>query len=72
MWVPTLVLQYKTSQQRADILSHLINVAKKCEVVRNFNACYALVGGFSHSSISRLNVTWEVRFVFISSVNRRK
>lgn len=33
--------------------------------INNFNAAAALIGGLSHSSVSRLRPTWEVNLLLL-------
>ncbi|XP_062934357.1 ras guanyl-releasing protein 3 isoform X2 [Cynocephalus volans] len=56
-WVQLMVLSKPTPQQRADVITKFINVAKKLLQLKNFNTLMAVVGGLSHSSISRLKET---------------
>ncbi|XP_048209103.1 ras guanyl-releasing protein 3 isoform X4 [Perognathus longimembris pacificus] len=56
-WVQLMVLSKPTPQQRAEVIIKFINVAKKLLQLKNFNTLMAVVGGLSHSSISRLKET---------------
>ncbi|XP_054854964.1 ras guanyl-releasing protein 3 [Eublepharis macularius] len=56
-WVQLMVLSKPTPQQRADVITKFINVAQKLLHLQNFNTLMAVVGGLSHSSISRLKDT---------------
>ncbi|XP_011899452.1 PREDICTED: ras guanyl-releasing protein 3 isoform X4 [Cercocebus atys] len=56
-WVQLMVLSKPTPQQRAEVITKFINVAKKLLQLKNFNTLMAVVGGLSHSSISRLKET---------------
>ncbi|KAB1266944.1 Ras guanyl-releasing protein 3 [Camelus dromedarius] len=56
-WVQLMVLSKPTPQQRAQVITKFINVAKKLLQLKNFNTLMAVVGGLSHSSISRLKET---------------
>ncbi|XP_007937081.1 ras guanyl-releasing protein 3 [Orycteropus afer afer] len=56
-WVQLMVLSKPTAQQRAEVITKFINVAKKLLQLKNFNTLMAVVGGLSHSSISRLKET---------------
>uniref|UniRef100_H3AH89 RAS guanyl releasing protein 3 n=1 Tax=Latimeria chalumnae TaxID=7897 RepID=H3AH89_LATCH len=56
-WVQLMVLSKPTPQQRADVITKFINVAQKLLQLQNFNTLMAVVGGLSHSSISRLKET---------------
>ncbi|XP_065257542.1 ras guanyl-releasing protein 3 [Emys orbicularis] len=56
-WVQLMVLSKPTPQQRADVITKFINVAQKLLHLQNFNTLMAVVGGLSHSSISRLKET---------------
>ncbi|XP_064133287.1 ras guanyl-releasing protein 3 isoform X3 [Loxodonta africana] len=55
-WVQLMVLSKPTPQQRAEVITKFINVAKLLQL-KNFNTLMAVVGGLSHSSISRLKET---------------
>ncbi|KAF5913080.1 hypothetical protein HPG69_009031 [Diceros bicornis minor] len=56
-WVQLMVLSKPSPQQRADVITKFINIAKKLLQLKNFNTLMAVVGGLSHSSISRLKET---------------
>ncbi|XP_048153732.1 ras guanyl-releasing protein 3 isoform X4 [Corvus hawaiiensis] len=56
-WVQLMVLSKPTPQQRAEVITKFINVAQKLLHLQNFNTLMAVVGGLSHSSISRLKET---------------
>uniref|UniRef100_A0A3B3DUG8 RAS guanyl releasing protein 3 (calcium and DAG-regulated) n=1 Tax=Oryzias melastigma TaxID=30732 RepID=A0A3B3DUG8_ORYME len=56
-WVQLMVLSKLTPQTRAEVISKYIHVAQKLLLLQNFNTLMAVVGGLSHSSISRLKET---------------
>ncbi|XP_036448511.1 ras guanyl-releasing protein 3 isoform X1 [Colossoma macropomum] len=56
-WVQLMVLSKLTPQHRAHVISKFIHVAQKLLHLQNFNTLMAVVGGLSHSSISRLKET---------------
>ncbi|XP_056657379.1 RAS guanyl-releasing protein 2 isoform X2 [Monodelphis domestica] len=56
-WVQLMVLSKPTAPQRAQVITHFIHVAEKLLQLQNFNTLMAVVGGLSHSSISRLKET---------------
>ncbi|XP_074087249.1 RAS guanyl-releasing protein 2 isoform X3 [Macrotis lagotis] len=56
-WVQLMVLSKPTAPQRAQAITHFIHVAEKLLQLQNFNTLMAVVGGLSHSSISRLKET---------------
>ncbi|XP_075452739.1 ras guanyl-releasing protein 3 isoform X1 [Ascaphus truei] len=56
-WVQLMVLSKPTPQQRAEVITKYINVSQKLLDLQNFNTLMAVVGGLSHSSISRLKDT---------------
>ncbi|KAM4772259.1 ras guanyl-releasing protein 3 [Rhinophrynus dorsalis] len=56
-WVQLMVLSKPTPQQRAEVITKYINVAQKLLHLQNFNTLMSVVGGLSHSSISRLKDT---------------
>ncbi|XP_071996936.1 ras guanyl-releasing protein 3 [Engystomops pustulosus] len=56
-WVQLMVLSKPTPQQRAEVITKYINVAEKLLELQNFNTLMSVVGGLSHSSISRLKDT---------------
>ncbi|KAJ3112182.1 Ras protein-specific guanine nucleotide-releasing factor [Phlyctochytrium bullatum] len=57
--VPTLVMGRGTPQARADVLTDLVNVAKRCLEVYNFNSAHAITSALTSASIHRLGKTWE-------------
>uniref|UniRef100_A0A8C8ST43 RAS guanyl releasing protein 2 n=1 Tax=Pelusios castaneus TaxID=367368 RepID=A0A8C8ST43_9SAUR len=56
-WVQLMVLSKPTPQQRAQVITRFILVAQRLLQLQNFNTLMAVVGGLSHSSISRLKET---------------
>uniref|UniRef100_A0A3P9PYM5 RAS guanyl releasing protein 3 (calcium and DAG-regulated) n=1 Tax=Poecilia reticulata TaxID=8081 RepID=A0A3P9PYM5_POERE len=56
-WVQLMVLSKLTPQTRAEVIAKYIHVAQKLLHLQNFNTLMAVVGGLSHSSISRLKET---------------
>ncbi|KAM6956614.1 ras guanyl-releasing protein 3 [Aplochiton taeniatus] len=56
-WVQLMVLSKLTPQHRANVITKYIHVAQKLLQLQNFNTLMAVVGGLSHSSISRLKET---------------
>ncbi|XP_022072964.1 ras guanyl-releasing protein 3 [Acanthochromis polyacanthus] len=56
-WVQLMVLSKLTPQNRAEVITKYIHVAQKLLHLQNFNTLMAVVGGLSHSSISRLKET---------------
>ncbi|XP_039337174.1 RAS guanyl-releasing protein 2 isoform X1 [Mauremys reevesii] len=56
-WVQLMVLSKPTAQQRAQVITRFILVAQRLLQLQNFNTLMAVVGGLSHSSISRLKET---------------
>ncbi|XP_030074044.1 RAS guanyl-releasing protein 2 [Microcaecilia unicolor] len=56
-WIQLMVLSKPTAQQRAQVITQFVKVAQKLLHLQNFNTLMAVVGGLSHSSISRLKET---------------
>ncbi|XP_059574459.1 RAS guanyl-releasing protein 2 isoform X2 [Alligator mississippiensis] len=56
-WVQLLVLSQPSAPQRARVLARFVCVAQHLLELQNFNTLMAMVGGLSHSSISRLKET---------------
>ncbi|ELK13383.1 RAS guanyl-releasing protein 2 [Pteropus alecto] len=56
-WVQLMILSKPTAPQRALVIKHFVHVAEKLLQLQNFNTLMAVVGGLSHSSISRLKET---------------
>ncbi|CAO2584449.1 RAS guanyl-releasing protein 2 [Lemmus lemmus] len=56
-WVQLMILSKPTATQRALVITHFVHVAEKLLQLQNFNTLMAVVGGLSHSSISRLKET---------------
>ncbi|XP_018427755.1 PREDICTED: RAS guanyl-releasing protein 2 [Nanorana parkeri] len=52
-----MVLSKPTPQQRAAVIKQFVEVAEKLLELQNFNTLMSVVGGLSHSSISRLKET---------------
>ena len=60
-WVATDILKRTDAQDRADVIAHFIKIADACKDLKNYNSCYALLGGLNLSSVSntRLKLTWQ-------------
>ncbi|XP_054939526.1 RAS guanyl-releasing protein 2 isoform X3 [Physeter macrocephalus] len=56
-WVQLMILSKPTALQRALVITHFVHVAEKLLELQNFNTLMAVVGGLSHSSVSRLKET---------------
>ncbi|XP_073461166.1 RAS guanyl-releasing protein 2 isoform X3 [Aquarana catesbeiana] len=56
-WIQLMVLSKPTPQQRAAVIRQFVQVAEKLLELQNFNTLMSVVGGLSHSSISRLKET---------------
>ncbi|XP_078413465.1 ras guanyl-releasing protein 3 isoform X4 [Cetorhinus maximus] len=56
-WLQLMVLSKQTPVQRAEVITKFINVAQNLLQLQNFNTLMAVVGGLSHSAISRLKET---------------
>lgn len=59
-WVATSILQEQTPKDRAEVMSHFIDVAIECKELHNFNACMEIISGLQSSSIYRLHMTWPL------------
>ncbi|XP_065908690.1 rap guanine nucleotide exchange factor 6-like isoform X2 [Dysidea avara] len=58
-WTITTILQEQSSTRRAEILRHMIKIAKYLKDLRNYNTMFAILSGLSHSLVQRLKPTWE-------------
>ncbi|KAF7238628.1 RAS guanyl-releasing protein 2 [Varanus komodoensis] len=56
-WVQLMVLSKPTAPQRTQVITRFVMVAQRLLHLQNFNTLMAVVGGLSHSSISRLKET---------------
>uniref|UniRef100_A0A8C6FVC7 RAS guanyl-releasing protein 2 n=1 Tax=Moschus moschiferus TaxID=68415 RepID=A0A8C6FVC7_MOSMO len=56
-WVQLMILSKPTAPQRAVVITQFVHVAEELLQLQNFNTLMAVVGGLSHSSISRLKET---------------
>ncbi|KAI6236707.1 hypothetical protein M3Y95_00186900 [Aphelenchoides besseyi] len=56
-WIQCMILSKSTPSERAAIISKFVNVGKHLRKLANFNTLYAVIGGVSHSNISRLSKT---------------
>ncbi|XP_023240433.1 ras guanyl-releasing protein 3-like isoform X2 [Centruroides sculpturatus] len=56
-WIQCMVLSRSLAQQRADVITKFVSVAKKLLQLQNFNSLMAVVGGLSHSALARLTRT---------------
>uniref|UniRef100_A0A8C4R7C3 RAS guanyl releasing protein 3 (calcium and DAG-regulated) n=1 Tax=Eptatretus burgeri TaxID=7764 RepID=A0A8C4R7C3_EPTBU len=66
-WVQIMVLSKPTALQRAEVITKFVHVAKKLWQLQNFNTLMAVVGGLSHSCISRLK---ETNSLIVPEVNK--
>ncbi|KJH47063.1 RasGEF domain protein [Dictyocaulus viviparus] len=56
-WVQIMVLSKTTPKERAVLVTKFVNVAKHLRKLCNFNTLMAVIGGITHSNISRLSKT---------------
>ncbi|XP_053575963.1 RAS guanyl-releasing protein 2 [Bombina bombina] len=56
-WIQLMVLSKHTPQQRAAVIKQFVHVAERLLQLQNFNTLMSVIGGLSHSSISRLKET---------------
>ena len=56
-WVQCMILSKNTPKERADVITKFVNVGKHLKKLHNFNTLMAVIGGVTHSNISRLNKT---------------
>ncbi|XP_068115566.1 RAS guanyl-releasing protein 2 [Hyperolius riggenbachi] len=56
-WIQLMVLSKPTPAQRAAVIKQFVKVAERLLELQNFNTLMSVVGGLSHSSISRLKQT---------------
>ncbi|KAK5968937.1 hypothetical protein GCK32_012884 [Trichostrongylus colubriformis] len=56
-WVQIMVLSKTTPKERAVIVTKFVNVGKHLRKLCNFNTLMAVIGGITHSNISRLSKT---------------
>eukprot|EP01113_Clastostelium_recurvatum_P024846 TRINITY_DN2972_c0_g1_i5.p1 TRINITY_DN2972_c0_g1~~TRINITY_DN2972_c0_g1_i5.p1 ORF type:complete len:982 (-),score=254.07 TRINITY_DN2972_c0_g1_i5:29-2974(-) len=59
MWGVSEVLARSHVADRAQTLTHVIEVAHMCLSHNNFNACCAIISGISNPAIQRLKLTWD-------------
>ncbi|XP_067877709.1 RAS guanyl-releasing protein 2-like isoform X1 [Heterodontus francisci] len=58
-WVQMMVLSMHTPQQRAEVITKFVHVAQRLLQLQNYNTLMAVIGGLSHSAISRLKETYH-------------
>ncbi|XP_069750402.1 RAS guanyl-releasing protein 2-like [Narcine bancroftii] len=58
-WVQMMVLSLHTPQQRAEVITKFVHVAQRLLQLQNYNTLMAVIGGLSHSAISRLKDTYH-------------
>ncbi|XP_043540625.1 RAS guanyl-releasing protein 2-like [Chiloscyllium plagiosum] len=58
-WVQMMVLSMRTPQQRAEVITKFVHVAQRLLQLQNYNTLMAVIGGLSHSAISRLKETYH-------------
>ncbi|XP_050048869.1 ras guanyl-releasing protein 3-like [Dermacentor andersoni] len=56
-WTQCMVLSRSTPQQRADVVTKFVDVAKNLLELQNFSSLMAVVGGLNHSALARLSQT---------------
>lgn len=52
-----MILSKNTPKERADVITKFVNVGKHLQKLSNFNTLFAVIGGVTHSYISRLSKT---------------
>ncbi|KAL9647807.1 hypothetical protein ABK040_001333 [Willaertia magna] len=58
-WVATEVLKEPDLKKRIDIITKMIQIAKECRELNNFNAIFEIISGLQNSAVHRLKKTWE-------------
>jgi RAS guanyl-releasing protein 3 len=58
-WVQCMILSKSLPKQRAEIITKFVNVGKHLKKLNNFNTLMAVIGGVTHSNISRLYKTYS-------------
>uniref|UniRef100_A0A914DTG1 Ras guanyl-releasing protein 3 n=1 Tax=Acrobeloides nanus TaxID=290746 RepID=A0A914DTG1_9BILA len=56
-WVQCMILSKSTPRERAEVIVKFVNVGKHLRKLHNFNTLMAVIGGVTHSNISRLSKT---------------
>ncbi|KAM7297395.1 ras guanyl-releasing protein 3 [Ixodes scapularis] len=56
-WTQCMVLSRSLPQQRAEIVTKFVDVAKNLLELQNFSSLMAVVGGLNHSALARLSQT---------------
>uniref|UniRef100_A0AC34QJI2 Uncharacterized protein n=1 Tax=Panagrolaimus sp. JU765 TaxID=591449 RepID=A0AC34QJI2_9BILA len=56
-WVQCMILSKNTPKERAEVITKFVNVGKHLKKLNNFNTLMAVIGGVTHSNISRLTKT---------------
>jgi hypothetical protein len=59
-WVNTEILKREAPKDRADNIKFFIRIAQALFDIRNFNAVFEILAGFSSSALDRLKKSWEV------------
>nr|XP_033818174.1 rap guanine nucleotide exchange factor 6-like [Geotrypetes seraphini] len=60
IWVVTETLSEANQKRRMKTIKHFIKIAMHCKKCKNFNAAFAIMGGLTHSSVTRLRGTWAI------------
>ncbi|XP_064489647.1 ras guanyl-releasing protein 3-like isoform X1 [Ornithodoros turicata] len=56
-WTQCMVLSRSLPQQRADVVTKFVDVAKNLLELQNYSSLMAVVGGLNHSALARLSQT---------------
>eukprot|EP00013_Stygamoeba_regulata_P012064 CAMPEP_0177674880 /NCGR_PEP_ID=MMETSP0447-20121125/26845_1 /TAXON_ID=0 /ORGANISM="Stygamoeba regulata, Strain BSH-02190019" /LENGTH=1020 /DNA_ID=CAMNT_0019183113 /DNA_START=84 /DNA_END=3143 /DNA_ORIENTATION=- len=57
-WVSSEILSARTLSLRIKMLTQMIEVAKECELLNNFNSVVAIITALNNTAIHRLKDTW--------------
>ena len=59
-WAAQFVLKYTQPEQRAAVLTKLIDVPHECRKLNNFETVVQIMSGIETSPISRLKLSWAL------------
>jgi son of sevenless-like protein len=66
-WVTTEILKVPEAQDRANVITKFIKIAKELRELLNFNGVMEILSSLHSGAVSRLKQSWTVRYNVLSS-----
>eukprot|EP01117_Protostelium_nocturnum_P007861 TRINITY_DN280_c0_g1_i1.p1 TRINITY_DN280_c0_g1~~TRINITY_DN280_c0_g1_i1.p1 ORF type:complete len:1022 (-),score=377.69 TRINITY_DN280_c0_g1_i1:131-3196(-) len=59
-WVTTEIVTQPNKNLQVEIAERMIRIAKKCEMLNNFDSCLAILSGLNSFAVQRLKTLWSL------------